>query len=54
MRTHLDAGVVLAESLEHPMTLVFALGNACTTRWLAGDSEGSAVFAERLLAIGTL
>lgn len=53
MRAHLDLGVALAESLEHPVSLAFALGNASTARWVVGDTEGSAVFAERLLAIGT-
>ena len=53
MRAHLDASVALAETLEHPVSLAFSLGNASTARWLAGDAEGSAVAAERLLAIGT-
>ena len=49
----LDAGIALAESLEHPISLGFVLGNASTACWMAGDADGAAAFAERLLAVAT-
>src|SRR5204863_8825150 len=53
MPAQLDASVALAESLEHPASLVFALGNASLMSWIADDTDAAAVFAERVLSVGT-
>ena len=48
-----QGGVGLAESLEHPTSLAFALGNASVSSWMVSDFDATAAFAERLLAVGT-
>src|SRR5207244_12187557 len=53
MPAQLDASIALAESLEHPASLVYALGNASLMSWIAGNIERAAVCAERVLTVGT-
>ena len=47
-----EAGIRLAEAVEHPASLVFALGNASIASWMVGDLDAAATFGERLAAVG--
>jgi hypothetical protein len=51
MREQSELGIALAESLEHPVSLAFALASICATHWIAGDLDGSALYAQRLLRV---
>jgi hypothetical protein len=51
MEAHLLDGIALAESLDHPVSLAFAVGAASIASWVAGDAQNSALFAERLLGV---
>ncbi len=44
----MDTGLVLARSLQHPLTLAFFQSVACTAMHIAGDSNGCSDFAEQL------
>lgn len=51
VRPALDAGLALATSLQHPLTLAFFLSLACYAMHLVRDSNGSREFAEQLTQI---
>ena len=51
VRPALDAGSVLAHSLQHPLTLAFFHSVACTAMHIAGDSNGCSEFAEQLTQV---
>ena len=51
VRPVLDAGLALATSLQHPLTLAFFLGFACYAMHLVRDSKGCREFAEQLTQI---
>jgi class 3 adenylate cyclase/ABC-type lipoprotein export system ATPase subunit len=51
VRPTLDAGLALATSLQHPLTLAFFHGSACFTAHLVGDSDGCREFAEQLMQV---
>jgi class 3 adenylate cyclase/ABC-type transport system involved in cytochrome c biogenesis ATPase subunit len=51
VRPTLDAGLVLAHSLQHPLTLAFYHSVACTATHVAGDSDGCREFAEQLTQV---
>jgi class 3 adenylate cyclase/ABC-type lipoprotein export system ATPase subunit len=51
VRPALDAGLVLARSLQHPLTLAFSHSVACTALHIAGDSNGCSEFAEQLTQV---
>jgi len=51
VRPALDAGLVLAHSLQHPLTLAFYHSVACTATHVAGDSDGCREFAEQLTQV---
>jgi class 3 adenylate cyclase len=52
-RPALDAGLALAHSLQHPLTLAFYHSVACTATHIAGDADGCREFAERLIQVST-
>jgi len=51
VRPILDSGLVLAHSLQHPLTLAFYHSVACTATHVAGDSDGCREFAEQLTQV---
>lgn len=51
VRPTLEAGLALANSLQHPLTLAFAQGSACFSAHIVGDSDGCREFAEQLLQV---
>ncbi|MGD0421639.1 MAG: adenylate/guanylate cyclase domain-containing protein [Xanthobacteraceae bacterium] len=51
VRPALDAGLALATSLQHPLTLAFFLSFACYAMHLVRDSNGCREFAEQLTQI---
>jgi class 3 adenylate cyclase len=51
VRPALDAGLALALSLQHPLTLAFFHSVACTAMHIAGDSNGCSEFAEQLTQV---
>jgi class 3 adenylate cyclase/ABC-type lipoprotein export system ATPase subunit len=51
VRPTLDAGLALANSLQHPLTLAFAQSNACFSAHIVGDSDGCREFAEQLMQV---
>ena len=51
VRPALDAGLVLARSLQHPLTLAFFHSLACPGLYIAGDSNGCREFAEQLTQV---
>jgi tetratricopeptide (TPR) repeat protein len=51
VRPALDAGLALATSLQHPLTLVFFRSFACPALYVAGDSNGCREFAEQLTQV---
>jgi class 3 adenylate cyclase/ABC-type lipoprotein export system ATPase subunit len=51
VRPTLDAGLALANSLQHPLTLAFAQGSACFSAHIVGDSDGCREFAEQLVQV---
>jgi hypothetical protein len=53
MSRALEAGLVLTESLQHPLTHAFFHSCACSSRYLVQDSDGCIEFAERLLQVST-
>jgi class 3 adenylate cyclase len=52
-RPALDAGLALARSLQHPLTLAFYHSVACTATHIAGDADGCREFAEQLIQVST-
>jgi class 3 adenylate cyclase/ABC-type transport system involved in cytochrome c biogenesis ATPase subunit len=53
VRSTLDAGLALATSLQHPLTLAFFHSVACFAMHLAQDPDGCLEFAEQLVHIST-
>jgi tetratricopeptide (TPR) repeat protein len=53
VRPALDAGLALANSLQHPLTLAFFHSIACFSMHVARDSEGCHEFAEQLVQVST-
>jgi hypothetical protein len=51
VRPALDAGLALANSLQHPLTLAFVQGSACFATHIVGDSDGCREFAEQLMQV---
>ena len=51
VRPALDAGLALATSLQHPLTLAFFLSVACFAMHLVRDSNGCREFAEQLTQV---
>jgi class 3 adenylate cyclase len=51
MRERAIAGLRLAESLDHPVSLAFSLLNVALVSWIVGDSVVAAEHAERLDAV---
>jgi hypothetical protein len=51
VRRDLDAGLALAISLEHPLTLAFFQSFACYTMYLVRDSNGCREFADELTQV---
>jgi hypothetical protein len=51
VRPTLDAGLALANSLQHPLTLAFVQSSACFSTHLVGDSDGCREFAEQLMQV---
>jgi tetratricopeptide (TPR) repeat protein len=51
IRSTLDAGLALANSLQHPLTLAFFHSSACFTAHLIRDSDGCREFAEQLMQV---
>jgi hypothetical protein len=51
VRPALDAGLELANSLQHPLTLAFFHGVAGVTAHVAHDSDGCREFAEQLMQV---
>jgi class 3 adenylate cyclase/ABC-type lipoprotein export system ATPase subunit len=51
VRPALDAGLELANSLQHPLTLAFAQGSACFSAHIVRDSDGCREFAEQLMQV---
>ena len=51
IRSTLDAGLALATSLQHPLTLAFFHSSACFTAHLVRDSDGCREFAEQLMQV---
>ena len=49
----LDAGIALAESLQHPLSVAFALGAAAHASHLAGDGQRMGDFAGQLVRVAT-
>lgn len=53
VRPELDAGIALAETLEHPLTLAFALGSASQCAHVAGQADACRHYAEWLIRVAT-
>jgi hypothetical protein len=53
VRPVLDAGLALALSLQHPLTVAFFHSVACFAMRLAQDADGSLEFAEQLVQVST-
>jgi ATP/maltotriose-dependent transcriptional regulator MalT len=51
VRPALDAGLELANSLQHPLTLAFVQGSACFATLIVRDSDGCREFAEQLMQV---
>jgi hypothetical protein len=51
VRPTLDAGLKLANSLEHPLTLAFFQSVACFSMHIVRDSDGCREFAEQLIQV---
>ena len=51
VRPVLDAGLTLADSLEHPLTLAFFQSVACFAMHIVRDSDGCREFAEELIRV---
>jgi class 3 adenylate cyclase/tetratricopeptide (TPR) repeat protein len=51
VRPALDAGLKLANSLEHPLTLAFFQSAACFAMHIVRDSDGCGEFAEELIQV---
>jgi ABC-type lipoprotein export system ATPase subunit len=51
VRPALDDGLVLANSLQHPLTLAFFNSVACFALYIVGDTGGCREFAERLVQV---
>jgi class 3 adenylate cyclase/ABC-type lipoprotein export system ATPase subunit len=51
VRPTLDAGLALANSLQHPLTLAFFQSVACFAMHIARDSDGCREFAEQLIQV---
>jgi ATP/maltotriose-dependent transcriptional regulator MalT len=51
VRPALDAGLALAKSLQHPLTLAFVQSNACFATHMVRDSDGCREFAEQLMQV---
>ena len=52
-RPALESGLVLAEALQHPTTLVWARGTACFAMHLAGETDACGEMAEQLVQLAT-
>ena len=52
-RPALESGLALAESLQHPTTLVWAQGTACFSMYLAGETNACLEKAEQLVQLAT-
>src|SRR5262249_20822720 len=52
-RPALDAGLALAHSLHHPLTLAFYHSVACTATHIASDADSCREFAEQLIKVST-
>jgi class 3 adenylate cyclase/ABC-type lipoprotein export system ATPase subunit len=53
VRPALDAGLALANSLQHPLTLAFFNSVACFALHIVRDAKGCREFAERLVQVST-
>jgi tetratricopeptide (TPR) repeat protein len=53
VRPALDAGLALADSLQHPLTLAYARSVACFATHMIRDSDGCHEFAEQLIQVST-
>jgi class 3 adenylate cyclase/ABC-type lipoprotein export system ATPase subunit len=51
VRPTLDAGLALADSLQHPLTLAFAQSVGCFATHIVRDSDGCREFAEQLIQV---
>jgi class 3 adenylate cyclase/ABC-type lipoprotein export system ATPase subunit len=51
VRPALEAGLALANSLQHPLTLAFFHSSACTTMHAVGNPDGCREFAEQLTQV---
>ena len=51
LRLALDAGLALADSLQHPLTQAFFFSTACTALYVVQDIDGCREFAERSVRI---
>jgi ATP/maltotriose-dependent transcriptional regulator MalT len=51
VRPTLEAGLALANSLQHPLTLAFAQGIACFSAHIVGDSGGCRDYAQQLVQV---
>jgi hypothetical protein len=51
VRPALDAGLALANSLQHPLTLAFVQSSACFSTHIVRDSDGCREFAEQLMQV---
>jgi class 3 adenylate cyclase/ABC-type lipoprotein export system ATPase subunit len=51
VRPALDAGLALAHSLQHPLTLAFVQSSACVSTHMVRDSDGCREFAEQLIQV---
>jgi class 3 adenylate cyclase len=51
VRPTLEAGLALANSLQHPLTLAFAQGTACFSMHIVGDFDGCREYAEQLVQV---
>jgi hypothetical protein len=47
----LDAGLALAKSLQHPLTLAFFQSVGCFAMHIVGDSDGCSEFSEQLIQV---
>jgi class 3 adenylate cyclase/ABC-type transport system involved in cytochrome c biogenesis ATPase subunit len=47
----MDAALALAETLQHPLSLTFALGNGCVALQLAGDIEACREMSQREMQV---
>jgi class 3 adenylate cyclase len=51
VRPTLDAGLALAKSLQHPLTLAFFQSVGCFAMHIVGDSDGCSEFSEQLIQV---